>query len=78
MATDDLARDAAGPAVGRTITVVALVASVAAVIAATTLWLLLTDPVAIANAVETGEISPLAQQIAAAIYEALLGLFAYF
>ena len=40
-----------------------LIGVVAAIIAGATIWLLLTDPVTVANAVEDGEISPLVRQL---------------
>jgi hypothetical protein len=49
----------------------------AAVIAGAAIWLLITDPVTVANAVEDGEISPLAIRLAEVIYEALAGLLRY-
>ena len=55
-----------------------LVASVAAIVAGATIWLLLTDPVTVANAVETGEVSPLVRQLAVVLYDALIGLLGYF
>jgi hypothetical protein len=64
--------------VGKVVTVAVLVASIAAIIAGATIWLLLTDPVAVANAVETGEVSPLVRQLAAVLYDALIGLLGYF
>lgn len=53
------------------------VALLAAVFAAALIWLLLSDPVTVADAVETGEIAPLFRQIAAVIYQALLTLLDY-
>jgi len=53
-----------GRGLGKVVTVAVLVASIATIIAGATIWLLLTDPVAVANAVETGEVSPLVQQLA--------------
>lgn len=53
------------------------VAAIAAVFAAALIWLLLSDPVTVADAVETGEIAPLFQQIMAVIYETLLTLLDY-
>ena len=50
-----------GRGLGTVVTVAVLVASIATIIAGATIWLLLTDPVAVANAVETGEVSPLVQ-----------------
>ena len=54
-----------------------LIGVVAAVIAAATIWLLVTDPVTVANAVEDGEISPLARRLAEVLYNALAGLLEY-
>ena len=53
------------------------VAAVAAVFAAALIWLLLSDPVTVADAVETGEIARLFAEIAAVIYQALLTLLDY-
>ena len=53
------------------------VAVIAAVFAAALIWLLLSDPLTVADAVETGEIAPLFQEIAAVIYQALLTLLDY-
>lgn len=63
--------------VGRVISVAALVGIVAALIAGATIWLLLTDPVTVANAVDEGEISPLVRQLAEVVYNALLMLLEY-
>ena len=54
-----------------------LIGVIAAVIAGATIWLLVTDPVTVANAVEEGEISPLARRIAEVLYNALAGLLEY-
>jgi hypothetical protein len=53
------------------------VAIIAAIFAAALIWLLLSDPVTVADAVETGEMTPLFQEIAAVIYQALLTLLDY-
>jgi hypothetical protein len=53
------------------------VAIIAAIFAAALIWLLLSDPVTVADAVETGEITPLFQELAAVIYQALLTLLDY-
>lgn len=53
------------------------VAIIAAIFAAALIWLLLSDPLTVADAVETGEMAPLFQQIAAVIYQALLTLLDY-
>ncbi len=54
-----------------------LIGVVAAVIAGATIWLLVTDPVTVATAVEEGEISPLARRLAEVVYNAIAGLLAY-
>jgi hypothetical protein len=60
------------------ITSVAIVIGVlAAIVAGATIWLLLTDPVAVLDAVDEGQISPLVKQLADIIYNALSGLLDY-
>ena len=49
----------------------------AAIVAAATMWLLVSDPVTVANAVENGDISPLVIQLAQVIVEALSSLLKY-
>ena len=49
----------------------------ATIIAGATIWLVLTDPVTVANALDEGEISPLVRQLAEVIYNALSGLLEY-
>jgi hypothetical protein len=53
------------------------IAVLSAIVAAATIWLLLTDPVTVADAVDTGEVSPLVKQLAAVLYGALAGLLKY-
>jgi hypothetical protein len=53
------------------------VAVIAAVFAGALIWLLLSDPVTVADAVETGEVAPLVTELAAVIYQALLSLLDY-
>ncbi len=62
---------------GRVASVAVVVGIVAAVIAGATMWLLVTDPVTVANAVEDGDISPLVRQLAQVIVDALAGLLQY-
>ena len=62
---------------GRAASVAGLVAILAAVIAGATIWLMLTDPVTVANAVDEGEISPLVRQLAQVLYNAVAGLLQY-
>jgi hypothetical protein len=54
-----------------------LIGVIAAVIATATIWLLVTDPVTVANAVEDGDISPLARRLAEVLYNAIAGLLEY-
>lgn len=54
-----------------------MIAVVAAVLASATIWLLLTDPVTVANSVSEGDVSPLVRQLASVVYEALKGLLKY-
>jgi len=55
----------------------ATIAVVAAMLAGATIWLLLTDPVTMADAVNQGEISPLVSQLASVLFNALRGLLKY-
>jgi hypothetical protein len=54
-----------------------VVGILAATLAGATIWLLLTDPVTVADAVAAGEISPLVKALAIALYDALSGLLRY-
>ncbi len=54
-----------------------LIAIVSILLAAATIWLFLTNPVTVANAVNEGDISPLVSNLAQAIYAALRGLLKY-
>jgi len=54
-----------------------LIGIVAALIAGATIWLVVTDPVTVASAVEGGEISPLVERLAEVLYSAISGLLAY-
>ena len=50
---------------------------VAAVVAAATIWLMLTDPITVAEAIDTGEVAPLVEELADVIYNAIVGLIKY-
>lgn len=63
--------------VDRMTSVAVLIGVIAAIVAGATIWLVLTDPVTVANAVNEGEISPLVRQLADIIYNALAGLLDY-
>ena len=59
------------------VSLVAIIGLLASTIAGATIWLLLTDPVTVANAVSSGDVSPVVQAIGAVILNALKGLFKY-
>jgi hypothetical protein len=65
------------PGSGRVASVAIAVGIAAAVIAGATMWLLITDPVTVANAVEDGNITPLVRQLATVIIDALAALLNY-
>ncbi|MGE3842301.1 MAG: hypothetical protein AB7I50_11995 [Vicinamibacterales bacterium] len=50
------------------------VALIAATVALATLWLFLSDPATLADAVSTGRVTPLVRELANAFYEALVAL----
>lgn len=54
-----------------------MMAVVSAVVAGATIWLLLTDPVTVADAVGEGSVSPFVKELAAVVMEALQGLLRY-
>ena len=56
---------------------VGIVGVLAVIIAGATMWLVLTDPVTVAESVDSGEVSPLVRSLATTIYEALRGLLKY-
>ena len=53
------------------------IAIVSIVLAAATIWLILTNPVTVANAVNEGDVSPLVRSLAEVLYQALAGLLKY-
>ena len=55
----------------------AVIGLLAATIAGAAIWLMVTDPVTVANAVSAGEISPIMEAIGAVLFDALRGLFRY-
>jgi multidrug resistance efflux pump len=54
-----------------------VVAVLAAALAGATIWLLLTDPVTVADAVNEGEVSPIMRALAGALFDAVKGLVRY-
>jgi hypothetical protein len=61
----------------RLFSLVGIVGLFAAVIAGATVWLLLTDPVTVAESMDSGEVTPLVQSLAGSIYDALVRLMKY-
>lgn len=59
------------------ISLFSFIAIVSAVLAAATIWLFLTNPVTVANAVNEGEVSPFIRQLAVVLLGALGGLLRY-
>jgi hypothetical protein len=62
------------------LTVFGAVAILSLVLAAATVWLFLTDPVTVANAVDAvnqGDVSPLLRDLAEVLLQALQGLLKY-
>jgi hypothetical protein len=59
---------------GRLFSLVGIIGVMAAVIAGATVWLLLTDPVTVAESMDSGEVTPLVQSLAGSIYDALMRL----
>jgi hypothetical protein len=55
----------------------ATIAVLAVVLAGATIWLLLTDPVTVAESVNQGQVSPLVQELATVLYTAFRGLLRY-
>lgn len=61
----------------RLFSLVGIVGLFAAVIAGATVWLLLTDPVTVAESMDSGEVSPLVQSLAGSLYDAIVKLLKY-
>jgi hypothetical protein len=59
------------------ISLFAVVALLAATLAGATIWLLVTDPVTVADAVGSGDVSPLVRALAGALFEGLRDLLKY-
>jgi hypothetical protein len=54
-----------------------LIAAVSIVLAAATIWLFVTNPVTVANAVNEGEVTPFVRNLAEVLYNALRGILRY-
>jgi len=53
------------------------IAIASAVLAAGVVWLILTNPVTVADAVNEGAVTPLVRELASVIYQAFSGLLKY-
>ena len=54
-----------------------IIAALTAIMAGAIIWLVVTDPITVASAIESGEVSPLVQRLAEVLYNALSGLLAH-
>jgi multidrug resistance efflux pump len=59
------------------LSLVGVVGVLAAALAGATIWLIMTQPVTVADAVATGEVSPLVRALAGVLYDALQGIIKY-
>jgi hypothetical protein len=59
------------------VSLVAVIGLLAATIAGAAIGLMVTDPVSVANAVSTGDVTPIMRAIGEVILDALKGLFRY-
>jgi len=59
------------------LSVFTLIALLSIILAAATIWLFVTNPVTVANAVNEGEISPFVRELAQVLYTALRGILKY-
>lgn len=75
--TSDVGHHGDQDGTSRVASIAVLIGTVASVVAMATIWLLLTDPVTVANSIENGEISPLVRQIADVILDAISNLLDY-
>lgn len=55
----------------------AAVAVTSILLAVAIVWLFLTDPVTVVNAINEGEVTPLVQSLALAVFDALRGILKY-
>ncbi len=54
-----------------------VVAVVSAILAGATIWIMLTNPVTLADAVNEGAVTPFVRELATVIYQAFSGLLKY-
>ena len=55
----------------------AAIAVISAVVAGAVIWLLLTNPVTVADAVNEGAVTPFVRELASVLYQAFAGLLKY-
>jgi len=73
----DVAKSRPGTIGSLSFSLVGIVGILAVVIAGATIWLLLTDPVTVAESVDTGAVSPLVSSLASQFLTALRTLLRY-
>lgn len=61
----------------RLFSLVGIIGLFAAIVAGATVWLLLTDPVTVAESMDSGEVTPLVQSLAGSIYDAIVRLLGF-
>ena len=59
------------------VSLVSVIAVISIVLAGATIWLFLTNPVTVANAVNEGDATPFVRELANVIFTALKGLLKY-
>jgi hypothetical protein len=59
------------------LSLVGVVGVISLLLAGATIWLLVTQPVTVADAVAKGELSPVVRALGAALYDAFQGLLKY-
>lgn len=59
------------------VSLVGTIAVLSGLFAGATIWLLLTDPVTVAESVDKGQVTPFVQQLAGVLYTALKDLLKY-
>ena len=61
----------------RLFSLVGIIGLFALVMSGATVWLILTDPVTVAESMDSGEVTPLVQSLAGSIYDAIVRLLRY-
>lgn len=59
------------------VSLVGSIAILSAIVAGAVIWLMLTDPVTVATAVNQGDVSPFAKELGKVLFEAIKGLLSY-